>query len=140
MGYAIPAAAAIVFAAVAIAGTNVTHELMESMATAGTAERSAVEAADSVANTRITVSSVSRTGNTVTVTSTNSGTVTLDATQVQLLGDGVYKTITSRKVGGSAPNTVWAPGTVLELKFTQTSTPSGVQVIAENGVVGHWGT
>jgi archaellum component FlaF (FlaF/FlaG flagellin family) len=140
MGFAIPAAGAILFTAVAIAGTSVTAELLESMSTAGAAEREAVDRASDVANTRITVTSTQRTGNTVTVLSTNSGTVTLDASQVQVLGDGVYKTVTSRKVGNSASNTVWAPGTVLELKWTQTSTPAGVHVIAENGAVGHWGT
>ena len=139
MGYAIPAAAAIIFAAVAITGTQVTNTLMDSFSKAGTAEREAMRLAEESINTRITISNVQRTGNTVTVTATNSGTVVLDVTQVQVTGDGVYKTLTSRKIGTSSTNTVWAPGTVLEVKWTQSTTPNSVTIIAENGVFGKWG-
>lgn len=139
MGYAIPAAAAIIFAAVAITGTNVTNTLMDSFSKAGTAEREAFRLAEDSANTRITITNVQRNGNTVTVTATNAGTVVLDANEVQVTADGLYKTLTSLKVSNSATNSVWAPGTVLEVKFTQNTTPSSVLVIPENGVFGKWG-
>lgn len=140
MGYSVAAAAAVVFTAVAIAGTQATSALLDSWARADSAQRVAMEQAGEAAQTEITITSVTRNnGNGVTtVLADNTGSVTLDSREVDAIADGVLKTITSVKVENSATKYAWAPGLELTVTFTTAAKPTAVALVPETGTPGYW--
>lgn len=140
MGFSVAAAAAIVFTAVAVAGTQATATLLDSWGRADAAQQVAWRQSEAAARTGITVTSVTRNnGNGLTtVVADNSGSVTLDSREVDVLADGVLKTLSSVKVEGSATKYAWAPGLELTVTFTTAAKPTAVAVVPETGTPGYW--
>lgn len=140
MGFAVAASAAIVFAAVAVAGTQATATLLEAWTTADSAQREGMRLAEGAARTEVTVTSVTRNGGNglVTVLATNTGSVTLDSRQVDVVSDGALQALSGVEVEGSATKYSWAPGLELTATYTAGADPTDVAVVPETGTPGYW--
>jgi archaellum component FlaF (FlaF/FlaG flagellin family) len=140
VGFAVAASAAIVFAAVAVAGTQATATLLDTWTKADAAQREGLRLAEGAARTEVTVTSVTRDGGNglVTVLSTNSGSVTLDSREVDVVSDGTLQALSSAEVEGSATKYAWAPGLELAVTYTAGADPSDVAVVPATGTPGYW--
>jgi archaellum component FlaF (FlaF/FlaG flagellin family) len=139
VGFSVAAAAAVVFTAVAVAGTHATGTLLDSWSRADAAQQDALRQSEAAARTGVTVTSVTHDGGSgvTTVVADNSGSVTLDAREVDVLADGVLATLASVEVEGSATKYAWAPGLELTVTFTSAD-PDAIAVVPETGTPGYW--
>jgi archaellum component FlaF (FlaF/FlaG flagellin family) len=140
MGFSVAAAAAVVFTAAAIAGTQATATLLDAWTRADAAQQDGMRHAEDAARTAVTVTGVARDGGSgvVTILADNTGSVTLDAREVDVLSDGVLTTPSSVAVDGSIAKHAWAPGLELTITYTAGADPSAVALIPATGTPGYW--
>jgi len=135
MGFSVAGAAAIVLVALAVAGFRLTgawldadQSLREAMADAAQRDAQSVHAA-------IAVQDVNTSGP-VVVTVLNTGSATLDASHVDVLADGIPRTVDVRQVDG-ASHDVWPPGSTLTLTLAG-GVPGRIVVDTDVGALAYW--
>jgi archaellum component FlaF (FlaF/FlaG flagellin family) len=136
VGYAGVGAAAIVLAAVTVAGYQATAALLDSMHTLQAAREASWALEERALRAAARVVAVDAAGGTVDIEVENSGSETLDASAVDVLLDGEPATVDAREVGGVATS-VWPPLSTLHLTLTAPS-PSDVVVATGAGALAFW--
>jgi archaellum component FlaF (FlaF/FlaG flagellin family) len=136
MGYANVGAAAIVFAATAVAGYHVTAVSFDSMQSLQAARQTALLLEERALHAATRILAVDAANGTVGIVVENSGSTTLDTSQVDVLLNGAPAAIDARDVGGVATS-VWPPLSDLHLTLTAPS-PTDVVVVTGSGALAFW--
>jgi flagellar protein FlaF len=136
MGYAGVGAAAILFAAVAVAGYQATAAVFDSLHALQSARAGAWSLEERSLHAAARVLDVAAADGVVEVTVENSGSTTLDASAVDVLLDGAPAVVQSRDVGG-AVTSVWPPLATLHLTLAAPP-PAAVVVATGAGALAFW--
>ncbi|MEA3143763.1 MAG: hypothetical protein QOG31_1087 [Thermoplasmata archaeon] len=136
MGYSTVGAAAIVFAAVAVAASHATAAAFDSLSALQAARQDAWAVEERALHAAARVVAVNAAAGSVDIVVENSGSTTLDASRVDVLLGGTPVAITARDVGGAATS-VWPPLSNLHLTLAA-APPTDVVVVTGPGALAFW--